>query len=241
MNLNLINPNPKKALFLAQKQLGELVCDAVNLEGVNYTLPEIQTLLDGITVGGHKQTDELITLNQINAYKFLFDCIKNDSFNLSKEFVFKLHHKVAKEEAMLWGKFRTGGVTISGTAYLPPKHHKLAELWQKLTNKTIPSEINGIYQYAISLFLQMARMQFFYDGNKRTGRLMMNGVLLSKGLLAINLPAKKQLQFNQLMLSFYSSNNEKPMQDFMLSCVDSRHIDIMNEKAMGSDSIALLI
>jgi hypothetical protein len=42
---------PKKALFLAKKQLSELVYDAVNLEGVNYTLPEVQTLLDGVTVG----------------------------------------------------------------------------------------------------------------------------------------------------------------------------------------------
>jgi Fic family protein len=39
----------------------------------------------------------------------------------------------------------------------------------------------------------MARIQFFYDGNKRTGRLMMNGVLLTNGLPVINLPASKQL------------------------------------------------
>jgi hypothetical protein len=43
-----ITPNPKKALFLAKKQLSELVYDAVNLEGVNYTLPEVQTLIVAI-------------------------------------------------------------------------------------------------------------------------------------------------------------------------------------------------
>jgi Fic family protein len=52
---------------------------------------------------------------------------------------------------------------------------------------------------------------FFYDGNKRTGRLMMNGVLLTNGLPVINLPASKRLEFNQLMLDFYLSNNEAPM------------------------------
>ncbi|MEA1866894.1 MAG: hypothetical protein U9N19_02165, partial [Thermodesulfobacteriota bacterium] len=41
-----------KAMMLAKRQLAECVCDAVNLEGINLTLPEIQTLLDGITVGG---------------------------------------------------------------------------------------------------------------------------------------------------------------------------------------------
>ena len=53
-----ITPNKAKALYLAKRQLSELVCDAVNLEGILYTLPEVQTLLDGITVGGHKLSDE---------------------------------------------------------------------------------------------------------------------------------------------------------------------------------------
>lgn len=39
--------NKAKAIMLAKRQLAELVCDAVNLEGINYTLPEVQTLLDG--------------------------------------------------------------------------------------------------------------------------------------------------------------------------------------------------
>ena len=55
--------------MLACKQLSELVCDAVNLEGINFTLPEIQTLLDGITVGGHKLSDQQIALNQAEAWQ----------------------------------------------------------------------------------------------------------------------------------------------------------------------------
>jgi hypothetical protein len=50
----MIKPNKAKALMLAKRQLVEFVWDAVTLEGINFTLPEIQTLLDGITVGGHR-------------------------------------------------------------------------------------------------------------------------------------------------------------------------------------------
>ncbi|SMM97857.1 hypothetical protein SPONN_739 [uncultured Candidatus Thioglobus sp.] len=224
-----IIPNSEKALFLAKKQLSELVYDAVNLEGVNYTLPEVQTLLDGVTVGGHKQIDELIVLNQIEAWKFLFKIIKNKDFNLSDGVVCQLQAKVAKREALAWGEFRTGGVSISGTKYPPPNHQELPSLWQQLSTKPMPNNTDDIYQYAISLFLQMARIQFFYDGNKRTGRLMMNGILLQNGLPVINLPASKQLKFNQLMLDFYPSNNEAPMQAFMHSCLNPQHLDIMAE------------
>ncbi|SMN10692.1 Huntingtin interacting protein E-like protein [uncultured Candidatus Thioglobus sp.] len=226
--MNII-PNLEKALFLAKKQLSELVYDAVNLEGVNYTLPEVQTLLDGVTVGGHKQTDELIALNQIEAWKFLFKIIKNKDFNLSDKVVCQLQAKVAKREALTWGEFRAGGISISGTKYLPPNHQELPNLWQQLSTKPMPSNTDDLYQYAVSLFLQMARTQFFYDGNKRTGRLMMNGILLQNGLPVINLPASKQLEFNQLMLDFYPSNNEAPMQAFMRSCLNPQHLDIMAE------------
>ncbi len=228
-NLNRLQCNQRQVLFLARKVLPELVCDVVNLEGINYTLPEVMTLLDGVTVGGKKQQDELIANNQIKAWKLLFELVEGGAFRVDKKTVCILHEAVAKEEALTYGKFRNGGVFITGTDYLPPQAVLLDEIWQQGV-PTLKNNTNaGIYQCAISLFLQMARNQFFFDGNKRTGRLVMNGVLLSHGLPVINLPAKRQLEFNQLMLDFYISNNEKPMQDFMLSCLDEKIITIMTE------------
>jgi len=69
--------------MLAKRQLAEFVYDAVNLEGINFTLPEIQTLLDGITVGGHKLTDQQIALNQGNTWRTLFDQIEKDQFEIT--------------------------------------------------------------------------------------------------------------------------------------------------------------
>jgi len=37
-----IKLNQAKAIMLAKRKLAEFVCDAVNLEGINFTLPEIQ-------------------------------------------------------------------------------------------------------------------------------------------------------------------------------------------------------
>ena len=68
-----------KALFDAKKIIAQIVTDVVNLEDINFTVPEIQTLLDGITVGGHKLQDELIALNQIKAWKFLFSIRLNQA------------------------------------------------------------------------------------------------------------------------------------------------------------------
>jgi hypothetical protein len=56
---------------------------------------------------------------------------------------------------------------------------------------------------------------------------MMNGVLLSAGYPAINLPVKRKLEFNELMLDFYASGDEGPMNAFMRSCVDPRVVKLM--------------
>ena len=224
----IMKPNKAKAIMLAKRQLPEFVCDAVNLEGINFTLPEIQTLLDGITVGGHKLTDQQIALNQGDAWRTIFEWIEKDQFEVTIEKVCALHSIAGKEEALEWGKFRSGGVTIAGTDYIPPKASLLPDLFDKMTEKA--SKMPDIYDQAIHLFLTMARCQFFYDVNKRMGRFIMNGLLLTNGYPAINLPAKRQLEFNQLMLAFYEKGDQKPMNTFMRSCLDDRVIKIMKEE-----------
>jgi Fic family protein len=223
----IMKSNKAKAIMLARRQLAEFVCDAVNLEGINFTLPEIQTLLDGITVGGHTLTDQQIALNQGNTWRTLFKWIENDQFEITVEKVCNLHSIAAKEEALEWGKFRSGGVTIAGTNYMPPKANLLLDLFDQMVKKAF--NMSDIYDQAIHLFLTMARSQFFYDVNKRMGRFIMNGLLLSNGYPAINLPAKRQLEFNQLMLNFYDTGDQKPMNAFMRSCLDDRLIKIMKE------------
>ncbi len=223
----IMKSNKAKAIMLARRQLAEFVCDAVNLEGINFTLPEIQTLLDGITVGGHTLTDQQIALNQGNTWRTLFKWIENDQFEITVEKVCNLHSIAAKEEALEWGKFRSGGVTIAGTTYMPPKANLLLDLFDQMVKKAF--NMPDIYDQAIHLFLTMARSQFFYDVNKRMGRFIMNGLLLGNGYPAINLPAKRQLEFNQLMLNFYDTGDQKPMNAFMRSCLDDRLIKIMKE------------
>lgn len=61
------------------------------------------------------------------------------------------------------------------------------------------------------------------------GRFIMNGLLLSCAYPAINLQAKRQLEFNQLMLNFYETGDQKPMNTFMRSCLDEKVVKIMKE------------
>jgi Fic family protein len=68
----------------------------------------------------------------------------------------------------------------------------------KITNKIIK---------AIVYFLFGAKSQFFYDGNKRVSRLMMNGILLNNGYPILNIKVKDKLEFNKMMINFYDTDN----------------------------------
>ena len=125
------------------------------------------------------------------------------------------------------GQFRSGMVTIAGSEYLPPKVVDLPTKFNEMVKSA--NSINDVYDKAIHVFLTMARNQFFYDVNKRMGRLMMNGILLSAGYPPLNLSAKRKLEFNELMMSFYESGDESEMNTFMRSCIDRRMIEIMSE------------
>ena len=226
-SLSEMIPNTAKVIMLARRQLSELVCDAVNLEGIHFTLPEIQTLLEGVTVGGHRVSDQQIALNQIEAWRTLFKWIEAEKFKLSAEITCDLHSIAAKNETLEWGRFRSGGVTIAGTDYMPPKAQDLPSLFDSMAKES--PTFTDTYDQAIFVFLTMARAQFFYDVNKRMGRFMMNGILLNAGFPAINLPAKRQLEFNRLMLEFYKTGDQQSMNIFLRTCVDERIVRIMCE------------
>lgn len=207
-----IDRRKEKALFIAKKNLAGLVYDFQTLEGMPFTLPEVQTYLQGITVGGHKQEDQFKLNQQSLAWKHLISLVEHDDFTFSKDVACELQGIVAKEEALDPGMFRLGQVWIKGTSYLPPTHETLDEKFNLLCKQVLNTI--DVFARGVIVSLDMARNQYFYDGNKRTGLLMMNGIFLSNGLMPFSVPAKSVLEYNTKMLKFYASGNEKEMQRF---------------------------
>ena len=209
-------PDVRRACFGVRKVLEGVVHDTVALEGNPFTFPEVKTLLDGVTVGGHRLEDERQVLNQAASWKELLLRVQTGKFKLDRATFCDLHVLVAREEAAEWGVFRTGAVTIAGTDYRPPPWESLSSTFEE--GLEVLRAIGSVYERAIAMFLFGALNQFFYDGNKRTSRLMMNGVLLAAGHDAISVPARRRLQFNESMIRFYDSREGTEMMRFMAGC-----------------------
>lgn len=197
--------NKELFIFLAHKERIDFIYNTAALEGNAMTYPEVQTLLEGVTVGGHKLSDEQQILNQNESVNLLLEMVKKEEFEINKPTLLKLHEKVAFKEALSWGEFRGGNVRIGGAEYLPPKSGELDKIFDDGIKEL--EKISHPIIRAITYFLFGAKCQFFYDGNKRTSRLMMNGVLLKNGYPILNIKVKDKLEFNKQMLAFYDGED----------------------------------
>lgn len=220
----------ERVCFRFHRMLPEFVWDAGVLEGNPFTFPEVQTLLGGITVGGHKISDQEQILNLAESSKQLLAWVKNGQFRLNKDKLCALHGIVARNEALEWGHFRGEGAEIHYTpnvglgefgrytplptvAGAPELNQIFISGLQSLNDNDVPP-----FEKALGFFLFGALQQFFFDANKRTSRLMMNGVLMSHGIDAISVPAAKAQAFNEKMVRFYVSKNATEMMQFLVDC-----------------------
>jgi len=218
-----------RAVWRFQRSLPEYVWDAAVLEGNPFTYPEVQTLLDGITVGGRKISDEQQILHLAEAANELLRIVRKREFRLAKDVSDHLQYLVARDEALESGHFRgegketlTPGVSL-GTfgRYLPPATEPGGENLRRIYARGldfIMSKLDDTFEQAIAYFLFAALQQFYYDGNKRTARYMMNGHLMSQGLDAISVPAARRQEFNAEMVDFFRNKEGTGMFQFLTSC-----------------------
>jgi hypothetical protein len=210
--------------------LPEYVWDAGVLEGNPFTFPEVKTLLEGVTVGGRKLSDQEQILNLAESSKYLVDLVKNSEFKLGKPTFCSLHALVARNEALEWGHFRGEGLETQFTPdvalgergrFTPLATERGAVRLNEVFASGIRSleqDVSSPFERATAFFLFGSLQQFFFDGNKRTSRFMMNGVLMSEGIDAISIPAVRAAEFNTRMVDFYTSRDATEMMGFVLDC-----------------------
>jgi Fic family protein len=220
----------RRALWRFRRMLPSYVWDAAVLEGNPFTYPEVQTLLDGVTVGGRKLSDERQILNLSGAANELTALVESGKFRLDKETSDRLNYLIARDEALEAGHFRgegreTAPVSVGLGAL---GEHKPAPTERGGANlrrihdrglRVILGDLDSQFEQAGAYFLFAAFHQFYFDGNKRTGRYMMNGHLMSAAIDAISIPAARKQEFNTEMVNFYHRKDATRMFEFLASCL----------------------
>ncbi|MEI3196788.1 MAG: death-on-curing protein [Lachnospiraceae bacterium] len=201
---------PEQSLFLAKKKWDENVYCGMKMENRAVTFPQTQTILNGVNVPNVQLDDIQAILNMRDAWKFLLGTVNEE---VTFEYWCKLNEYIARNEALEWGKLRTGIVGISGTDYEPPipnKEKTIEEL------KSILSTSNAsATDKALEAFVWGTRGQFFWDGNKRTSLMLSNKILVSSGSGIMTITDKYMEQFNTILLNYYNTGKSEELKQFL--------------------------
>lgn len=208
--------NMPGACFRLKQYFPNYIFSDASMEGSAHTLPDVRTVLDGVTQGGRKVSDDLDIHNLKNSLEHLVSLVSSNKFKIDKKVFCDLHTKAAQEEALVWGAFRTGGVSIAGTSYKPPAATQLNKIFDDGVEYI--NNIKNPMEKGVVFFLFGALNQFFYDANKRVSRLVMNGVLMSGGYDALMIPASYKQEFNREMINFYNTKSANQIIAFLLKC-----------------------
>ena len=200
-------------LLTAKRALADLVHNMSAAEGNPITITEVVTILDGITVGGHKMSDQNQVLRLDRAWNEVFKSVERDQFELTKRTAIRLNELVATDEAPKVGAFRDDQVAIQGVAYVSPHHSTLDRKFEEMLDAV--NQRNTALDRAVTCFTMGARNQFFFDGNKRTSQLLMNGILLTNGQHAITIPAKELNEYFYVLREYYDTNDSLKITQFL--------------------------
>ena len=202
--------NKSQSLFLAEKgQIKNIYC-GMKMENRTVTLDQTQSILNGINVPNVQLDDIQAILNMRDAWKFLLNTI---SETVTFEYWCKLNDYIARNEALEWGKLRTGNVEISGTDYVPPipeKEKVIAGLEDIVSDKDITAT-----EKALEIFVWGTKGQFFWDGNKRTSLMLANKILISAGAGIMTITDKYMEQFNGSLLEYYNTGKSDKLKRFL--------------------------
>lgn len=203
------NMTPEQSMFLAKKKWDENVYCGMRMEARNITFPQTKTILQGVNVPSVQLDDIQAVLNMRDAWRFLLSTVAQP---VTLSYLCQLNGYIARNEALEWGKLRTGSVGISGTDYLPPvptEEAVVAGLVEILSSDTTATA------KALEAFVWGARGQFFWDGNKRTSMTLANKILISHGVGFLTITDRHMETFNGLLLDYYNTGASEALKDFL--------------------------
>jgi len=201
---------PEQSIFLAKKKWDENVYCGMKMENRAVTFPQTKTILSGVNVPNVRLDDIQAILNMRDAWKYLLSTVYEP---LTFDYWCKLNEYIARNEALEWGKLRTGTVGISGTDYEPPipvRENVISEF-----NKIVQNPNASATQRALEVFAWGTRGQFFWDGNKRTSLTLANKILIPAGAGILTITDNHMEQFNELLLDFYNTGDSAALKEFL--------------------------
>ena len=203
---------------IQKKELERLVIElswkSSKIEGNTYTLLDTEKLiLENKEAPGHSKDETQMILNHKDAFNYIHSHAAQFK-TITRKNLEELHSIIVKGLNVNLG-FRSRAVGITGSIYRPLDNiYQIIGAVEELS-KTV-SKSKTPHAKALMALLGISYIQPFEDGNKRTARLMTNGLLISHSLAPLSYRSVDEEEYKSAVLAFYELNSIMPMKKIFI-------------------------
>lgn len=188
------------------------------IEGNTLSQTETEMLLDhGITVGGKTLVEHLEVVGHRDAISFIQELAESKA--LIRAFEIRQIHalimqSIAREEA---GQYRRISVQSAGTGYVYPPPNLIEGLMADFISwLTSPSALHPL-ELATEAHLRFVTIHPFRDGNGRTGRLLLNLLLLEAGYPIVVITNAQRAAYLDAIVAYQQQQGITPLLELVVN------------------------
>ncbi|MFP5155060.1 Fic family protein [Bacteroides clarus] len=205
------------------------------IEGNTYTYVETEALLKDNITSEKRYEDAKMLKNLYNTFVSEMEYINKgqNREQIDERTLFRVHRSISSElvSSEESGMLRSRAVRITGTEYVPPK--EIREIRVTLNEILFNQELyNNPLEKAVYLHCNIARLQPFIDGNKRTSRMIESIAMMNADLIPVYSAKDADiLHYRKGLISFYETGNYSGYADYFLN----RQIERINELSLSGE------
>jgi Fic family protein len=193
----------------------ELSWKSSKIEGNTYSLLETETLIkDKVEATGKTRAEAIMILNHKTAFESILQG-RDDYKKISLSKIMQMHEVLTKDLSISPG-VREHAVGITGTAYKPLDNKwQIIEALEKLSD-VINSAVYPL-EKALIANAMLSYIQPFADGNKRTGRMLTNAILLAHDFYPLSYRSVDEDMYKKSLILFYEQGSIYSLKEIFIS------------------------
>lgn len=204
------------------------------IEGSTLTLKETSLVLQGITINKKPLKEHLEAIGHKDAFYYVCDLVREKT-PLTESIIKQIHSLVLVAEPQDRGVYRKLPVRILGANHTPPQPYLVPKQMEDLIiNYKKWIKTKNIVEVVSLLHLNFEFIHPFIDGNGRTGRLLVNLVLMQNGFPPIDIKFSDRQRYYDCFEDFAVSNKPRAMIDLISDLLIQRlkeYLNILSSKS----------
>lgn len=204
------------------------------IEGSTLTLKETSLVLQGITINKKPLKEHLEAIGHKDAFYYVCDLVREKT-PLTESIIKQIHSLILVAEPQDRGVYRKLPVRILGANHTPPQPYLVPKQMEDLMiNYKKWIKTKNIVEVVSLLHLNFEFIHPFIDGNGRTGRLLVNLVLMQNGFPPIDIKFSDRQRYYDCFEDFAISNKPTAMIDLISDLLIQRlkeYLNILSSKS----------